>query len=143
MDEGQLLSQQVQYYRERAPEYDEWFLRQGRYDQGPRHRAEWFREVALVEAALREAALQGEVLELACGTGLWTRHLAGCHSRIVAVDASPEAVAINRERVGSDSVQYVVADVFTWVPPAARFDVVFFSFWLSHVPLGRFEPCDA
>ena len=112
MDEGQLLSQQVQYYRERAPEYDEWFLRKGRYDQGPQHRAEWFREVASIEAALRDAALQGDVLELACGTGLWTRHLAGCHSRIVAVDASPEAVAINRGRVGSDSVNYVVADVF-------------------------------
>jgi hypothetical protein len=55
------------------------------------------------------------------------------------VDASPEAVAINRGRVGSDSVNYVVADVFAWVPPAARFDVVFFSFWLSHVPPGRFD----
>jgi demethylmenaquinone methyltransferase/2-methoxy-6-polyprenyl-1,4-benzoquinol methylase len=139
LDEEQLLSQQVKYYRERAPEYDEWFLRQGRYDQGPQHRAEWFREVGLIEAALREAALQGDVLELACGTGLWTRHLAGGQSRIVAVDASPEAVAINRGRVGSDSVNYVVADVFAWVPPVARFDVVFFSFWLSHVPPGRFD----
>jgi SAM-dependent methyltransferase len=139
MDEGELLSQQVQYYRERAPEYDEWFLRQGRYDQGPEHRAEWFREIGLIEAALRDTVSQGDVLELACGTGLWTRHLAQRHSRIVAVDASPEAVAINRGRVGSDSVLYVVADVFTWVPPAARFDAVFFSFWLSHVPPGRFD----
>jgi SAM-dependent methyltransferase len=139
MNEGQLLSQQVKYYRARAAEYDEWFLRQGRYDQGPEHRAEWFREVALIEAALRETVPHGDVLELACGTGLWTRHLAQHDSRIVAVDASPEAVAINRGRVGSANVNYVVADVFTWVPPASRFDVVFFSFWLSHVPPGRFD----
>jgi SAM-dependent methyltransferase len=98
MDEEQLLSQQVKYYRERAAEYDEWFLRQGRYDQGPEHRAEWFREIGVIEAALREAVPRGEVLELACGTGLWTRHLAERHSRIVAVDASPEVVAINRGR---------------------------------------------
>jgi hypothetical protein len=63
MNEGQLLSQQVQYYRERAAEYDEWFLRQGRSDQGPEHRAEWFREVALIEAALRETVPEGDVLE--------------------------------------------------------------------------------
>ena len=139
MNDGQLLGQQVQYYRERAAEYDEWFLRQGRYDRGPEHRAEWFREVALLEAALRDTVPRGEVLELACGTGLWTRHLAERHAPIVAVDASPEAVAINRERLRSDSVTYVVADLFSWVPPASRFDVVFFAFWLSHVPPERFD----
>lgn len=139
MNEGQLLSEQVQYYRERAAEYDEWFLRQGRYDRGPEHRAEWFREVALIEQALRETVPPGDVLELACGTGLWTRHLAERHSRIIAMDTSPESVAINRRRVGLNTVNYVVADVFSWVPPVARFDVVFFAFWLSHVPPGRFD----
>ena len=64
---------------------------------------------------------RGEVLELACGTGLWTRHLAQWHSRVVAIDASPEVIAINRQRVQSDLVDYVVADVFTW-QPNARFD---------------------
>jgi demethylmenaquinone methyltransferase/2-methoxy-6-polyprenyl-1,4-benzoquinol methylase len=139
MNEGQLLCEQVTYYRERAAEYDEWFLRQGRYDHGPEHRAEWFRELALIEAALRETVPPGDVLELACGTGLWTRHLAKRHSRIIALDASPEAVAINRGRLGWGTVNYVVADVFSWVPPVARFDVVFFAFWLSHVPPGRFD----
>src|ERR1700730_7743507 len=94
MNEGQLLSEQLTYYPERAAEYDEWFLRQGRYDQGPEHRAQWFGEVALIEAALRKTVPQGDMPEQACGTGLWTRHLAERHTRIVAVDASPEAVAI-------------------------------------------------
>jgi demethylmenaquinone methyltransferase/2-methoxy-6-polyprenyl-1,4-benzoquinol methylase len=30
-------------------------------------------------------------------------------------------------------VDFVAADVFAWSPPR-QFDVVFFSFWLSHVP---------
>jgi hypothetical protein len=30
------------------------------------------------------------------------------------------------------------ADLFTWAPDR-RYDVVFFGFWLSHVPLERFE----
>lgn len=95
--------------------------------------------MAVVQTALRETLPSGDVLELACGTGLWTRQLAEHHSRIVAVDTSPEAIAINRTRVHSGAVEYAVADVFSWVPPAASFDAVFFGFWLSHVPPERFD----
>ena len=49
------------------------------------------------------------------------------------MDASPETLAVNRARVGRSDVDYVVADVFAWHPNASC-DVVFFSFWLSHVP---------
>jgi len=133
-----ILQEQVDYYRARANEYDEWFLRQGRYDRGPAHRTAWFDELAVVEAALAQELQSGEVLELACGTGLWTQHLARRHSRVLAVDASPEVIAVNRRRVQSDAVEYVVADLFTW-DPGARFDAVFFGFWLSHVPWNEFE----
>jgi demethylmenaquinone methyltransferase/2-methoxy-6-polyprenyl-1,4-benzoquinol methylase len=133
-----VLREQVEYYRARASEYDEWFLRQGRYDHGPEHRAAWFGEVALIEAALHQELQSGEVLELACGTGLWTQQLVRQHARVVALDASPEAIAINRRRVQSRVVEYVLSDLFTW-QPEARFDAVFFSFWLSHVPRNEFE----
>jgi demethylmenaquinone methyltransferase/2-methoxy-6-polyprenyl-1,4-benzoquinol methylase len=138
MDEAQLLAEQVAYYRARAGEYDEWFFRRGRYDRGDAHRAAWSAEAARVEAALREEAPLGDVLELACGTGLWTRHLAGIASHVTAVDASPEVIAINRQRVGSPAVEYVVADIFEW-KPTRKYDFVLFAFWLSHVPAARFE----
>ena len=134
-----ILDQQIAYYRARASEYDEWFLRQGRYDRGPEHSRRWFDEVATVEAALGEAAPSGDILELACGTGLWTRHLAAQAMRLTAVDASAEVIAINRARVDSPVVSYVEADLFQWTP-ATTYDFVFFGFWLSHVPLDRFEP---
>jgi SAM-dependent methyltransferase len=35
-------------------------------------------------------------------------------------------------------VIFEVADVFSW-DPGTRFDVIFFSAWLSHVPTDRFE----
>ena len=139
MDDARLLKDQIEYYRARASEYDEWFFRQGRYDRGPRHRAQWLAELAVVEGALRDELPAGSVLELACGTGLWTRHLAERHSRVVAVDASPEVIAINRERLKSDRVTYVVGDLFSWVPPRGQFDAVFFGFWLSHVPVAQFD----
>ena len=46
-------------------------------------------------------------------------------------------MAINRERAGEERVSHVEVDFFEWKPDR-RYDVVFFSFWLSHVPSGRF-----
>jgi 2-polyprenyl-3-methyl-5-hydroxy-6-metoxy-1,4-benzoquinol methylase len=134
-----ILLEQVQYYRERAAEYDEWFFRQGRFDRGEKHRQQWFAEVNEVESALQAAAPSGNILELACGTGLWTQHLAPFATHLTAIDAAPEAISLNQQRVGSASVEYVVADLFNWTPHQ-QFDFVFFSFWLSHVPREQFKP---
>lgn len=131
--------EQIDYYRARAGEYDEWFRREGRYDRGPELNARWHREIATVAGALEAFRPAGRVLELACGTGLWTERLLPYASEIVAVDAAPETIALNRARVRSPRVQYVNADLFSWEPPGRAFDIVFFSFWLSHVPPRRFE----
>jgi 2-polyprenyl-3-methyl-5-hydroxy-6-metoxy-1,4-benzoquinol methylase len=132
-----ILHDQVAYYRARAGEYDEWFLREGRYDRGAEHRAEWFSEVDLIRRSLTNAIEGRDVLELACGTGLWTEQLAKENRSVVAVDSSPEVLAINRNRVHAGNVRYEIADIFTW-PARQQFDAVFFAFWLSHVPPGRF-----
>ncbi|HEV8554603.1 MAG TPA: methyltransferase domain-containing protein [Casimicrobiaceae bacterium] len=140
MSDGGILRDQIDYYRARAGEYDEWWFRTGRYDRGPEFNARWRAEVATVEAALDTwltARRPQTILELACGTGLFTRQLAPRVPHITAVDASPEVLAINRSRVATANVDYVEADVFSW-RPAARYDAVFFSFWLSHVPEERF-----
>ena len=140
MNSPDIVSNQIDYYRARAGEYDEWWFRTGRYDHGEEFNSKWRAEVAAVEAAVADwLALRkpGSLLELACGTGLFTRHLAPHVGRLTAVDASPEAIAINRGRVGAHNVDYVQADLFAW-QPRARYDAVFFSFWLSHVPDERF-----
>lgn len=94
-----LLAEQARYYDGRAPEYDEWFHRQGRYDQGPELNARWHAEMAAVAEALTRFGPSGAVLELACGTGLWTRHIADYASRITAVDASAEMIRLNLARM--------------------------------------------
>ncbi len=137
-DDNELLRQQIEYYRARAPEYDDWFLRRGRYDRGPEANADWFAEVSLVRAALAEFDPAGDVLELACGTGLWTEPLLAAARRITAVDAAPETLALNRGRLQNPAVRYIRADLFTW-QPEEKFDVVFFGFWLSHIPPDKFE----
>jgi demethylmenaquinone methyltransferase/2-methoxy-6-polyprenyl-1,4-benzoquinol methylase len=138
-DRRDLLEEQKAYYRARAPEYDDWFLRRGPYDGGVEENQRWFEEVDSVRAALGAFDPRGEVLELACGTGWWTRELASYDAAITAVDASTEVLELNRRALGgSGRVEYELGDVFEWEPRKA-FDVVFFSFWLSHVPPSRFR----
>ncbi len=138
-----LVEEQITYYRARATEYDEWFLRQGRYDHGAEENTRWHAEVAEVAGALgaflRERPIVS-MLEIAAGTGLWTQRLAPAVQRLTALDAAPETLAINRERLGAlaERVSYVTADIFSW-SPTERYDAIFFGFWLSHVPPERFE----
>lgn len=69
---------------------------------------------------------------------MWTEALAELAETVTAIDIAPEAVEIARSRVRAANVGFEVADVFSWTP-GARFDVIFFSAWLSHVPSDRFE----
>lgn len=80
----------------------------------------------------------GDVLELACGTGASTRFLAPFADSLTALDASPRMIDINRRRLRDPKIHYVNADVFSW-KPERRYDVVFFSYWLSHVPPRSFD----
>jgi SAM-dependent methyltransferase len=128
-----VLEEQRRYYAARAPEYDDWWWRRGRYALEPEREARWFADVGEAEARLDRFAPRGAVLELAAGTGIWTRKLVRLADRVVAVDANPETLALN-----TPAAERVRADLFVWRPPE-RFDLCFFSFWLSHVPEDRFD----
>ncbi|TDD18311.1 class I SAM-dependent methyltransferase [Nonomuraea diastatica] len=120
----ELLDEQAVYYRAVAPEYE-------------RH-ALPFPGASELSAALDTFRPAGSVLELACGPGTWTPQLLQHATDVTALDASPEMLAIASTRVGEDErVRFVLADLFRW-RPERRYDVVFFGFWLSHVPPERF-----
>ncbi len=121
-----LIEEQIAYYGARAAEYDA---------TAPPPTADGYFELA---AALEGFAPDGRVLEVAGGTGQWTAALAKRAARLTVIDASAEMLALNKARIRRPDVVYVQADVFEW-SPAERYDVVFFSAWLSHVPPQRFE----
>jgi trans-aconitate methyltransferase len=127
----QLLAEQISYYRARAPEYLEGALE----DLSEREAAAAERQLLAALAALPPT---GDVLELACGPGTWTEQLLDGASSVTAVDASPEMLELAAARVPAGRVRFTQADLFSWRPDR-RYDTVFFGFWLSHVPLERFE----
>lgn len=140
-DPETLLQEQIDYYQARAPEYDDWWLRTGRYEPDDEFGRRWEAGKRELDNALRLFAPAGDILDIAAGTGNLTVSLVAVEGvdRITAIDTSGEALAIARTKVADASqVTFLQADVFDWRPPG-QFDVVAFGFWLSHVPPRRFE----
>ena len=117
--ERDLLREQIAFYRARAPEYG----RSGAYQE----------QFETVKRVLRTMGPFEHILELACGTGIWTKELVNIGQEIIAIDASPEMLELNRSSVADARVQYRQADLFEW-QPEGEYDLVFMAFWLSHVP---------
>lgn len=137
-DLHELMTEQLTYYRLGAREYDEAnhkLLAGGGEDGETRRLA--YRRTSEIFADL---ATGRDVLEVAGGTGVYTQLLARCAGQLTVVDASPESLALSRvaNLDASANIEYVVSDVFTWNPPR-RFEIVVFAFWLSHVPIARFD----
>jgi len=121
-----ILHEQITYYREMAQEYDE-TTGQTEGLQGAFARA---------RDLLQQHAPVEKVLELACGTGIWTRILLPLGRELTAIDASPEMLELAQQKVGKEVVQFQQADLFQW-QPKQQYDLVFFANWLSHVPPQR------
>ena len=130
MEPESLIQEQIEYYRRRAGEYDA-------TASPPGNPLAAFDEE--IEQAVRALAPAGAVLEIASGTGTWTRVLLEHASSVTALDSAPEMHRQSRRKLRDDArVRYVEADVLSW-EPERLYDVVFFANWLSHVPPELFD----
>lgn len=117
------------YYSLRAQEYEEIYERDDPVRQA---------ELASIADAIKEAFLNRRVLEVACGTGYWTAVLSSFAKHVVAVDASPEMLAIAREKgLPPDKVEFYEGDAYSLEAVLGVFDAGLANFWFSHVPKSR------
>jgi ubiquinone/menaquinone biosynthesis C-methylase UbiE len=114
------------YYEQRAAEYDDWYTGQGVF--ADRDRPGWAEEVAALVTLVGDLPAR-RTLDIACGTGFLTRHLAGY---VVGVDQSPSMVAITQSRLPdglamqADALQLPFAD--------GAFQCVFTGHFYGHLP---------
>jgi hypothetical protein len=78
-DSDAVLRQQLLYYALRAGEYDDAYLHTGLRDRGPSRSASWHAELARLQTAFDSVSLDGDIVELAAGTGAWTERLIRSH----------------------------------------------------------------
>lgn len=106
------------------------------------------RERELREAIIRLAELQtgNEVLDIGCGTGTLaiaaTRHV-GTTGAVTGIDASPPMIARAKRKAGKAAApatfQVAVAENLPF--PDRRFDVVFSTLMLHHLPRKTRQQC--
>ncbi|WP_338595506.1 class I SAM-dependent methyltransferase [Saccharopolyspora sp. SCSIO 74807] len=124
-DLDEMLSQQQQYYRERARDYDAWI---NNYLLPAEKK---------FEELVNSSPLTGDILEMACGSGYWTERISRVAHHVTALDGSQEMLDIVDGRQ-LPNVSTAQADLFNWNPPT-QWDGIFFANWLAHVPDARFE----
>jgi hypothetical protein len=124
------------YYEARAPEYDDWYLRHGRYARGPIHDAAWNAELDAAGRWLDALPIHGQIVELAAGTGWWSPLLAG-KGELSLYDGTGAPLDRARERLVAHGLRAHLHVRDAWAEPDRQVDALFTGFWLSHVPRDR------
>jgi SAM-dependent methyltransferase len=112
------------YYAARAPYYDAVYLKPERA-----------KDIAFLFDYLPAVFAGRSVLEVACGTGYWTQHIAGTAARLVATDTAAEPLAFARLRPNAERVDFRLEDAYRLPADLGRFDAAFAGLWFSHVPI--------
>jgi len=128
----------VAYYEARAPEYDDWYLRRGRYSRGPIHDAAWNAELDAAGRWLDALPIGGQIVELAAGTGWWSPLLAG-KGELSLYDAADAPLDHARDRLVAHHLRAHIHTRDAWTEPERQVDALFTGFWLSHVPRERLD----
>jgi hypothetical protein len=128
--------QLVPYYEARAAEYDDWYLRRGRYAHGPVHDMAWQMELDAATTWLDRMPLRREIVELAAGTGWWSALLA-TKGELHAYDAAAAPLDRARDRLLAHRLRAHLHVRDAWAAPDRAVDALFAGFWLSHVPRPR------
>lgn len=117
----------AEYYARRASEYECVYEKPER--QG---------DLKTLAEMLSTAFAAQNVLELACGTGYWTRFIAKSATRILATDLNPETLDIARQKdFGICPVTFLEADAYSLANIQQQYEAGFHGFWWSHIPIQR------
>src|SRR2546421_7433118 len=126
-DEATTAEPMRDYYARRAAYYERVYLEPERQ-----------RDLRTMEAWLPSMFVGRRVLEVACGTGWWTRHGASFAREWLATDLNPEPIEVARRKEMPSRVWFETVDAYTFAELGdRRFAGAFAGCLGGPVPLGR------
>ncbi|MEH1845846.1 MAG: class I SAM-dependent methyltransferase [Nostoc sp.] len=76
------------------------------------------------------------VLDIGCGTGLFSRLLAKRADRVIAIDLSPKMIEVAKQKSRQHpKIDYQVADILQWEFPVKQFNAIVSIATVHHLPL--------
>ncbi|UCD63370.1 MAG: class I SAM-dependent methyltransferase [Candidatus Zixiibacteriota bacterium] len=118
------------YYDRRAPLHDDYLG----YASGPKNE----QLVAPLIRIFEDRVSHKKVLEVACGTGIWTRILASRARSVLATDINPSVLDIARVKCcEADTVTFRTADAYRLKGIRGPYETAFAADWWSHIPKSR------
>ena len=115
----------VEYYNKKAQEYEEVYTRQNKTRLD---------EQRIISEYIVSHFQDKIVLELACGTGYWTKYLLLVAKEIVAIDQSREMLTISQNRYGeSSNIAFFIADAYNPPMHNPAFTGCMTNFLFSHI----------
>lgn len=116
-----------QYYAERAKEHDKVYLKPERQD-----------DIKKLHEYLKYAFNGLNVLEIACGTGYWTKIISETASSIVSTDYNNEVLEIASSRdYQLKNIQFYQDDAYFLPKIKGDYTAAFAGFFWSHIPLNK------
>jgi ubiquinone/menaquinone biosynthesis C-methylase UbiE len=124
---GNVVDTMATYYAQRAAYYERVYFKPERQT-----------DLRAMEASLPAWFAGRDVLEIACGTGWWTRHAARDAKSWLATDLNPKTMAVARNKSLPASVQFATVDAYSMAELGQQtFNAALAGCWWSHVPLQR------
>ncbi len=112
----------ISYYRERAKEYENIYLKPERQD-----------DLERATAVLQDIFKNKNIFEINCGTGYWTAVLAKTAASIFATDINETVIEIARQKhYENANVAFGIADIYNYEAPK-KYEHLFSGFIWSHI----------
>ena len=127
-----MRDQTLEYYQKRASEYDQMVY----FRDNPDRQA----ELAAMYTTSRNVLSGRHVLDVACGTGFFTRYVAEKAASIVGIDINAGTIAEAGRKHFLCPIHFVQADFFRLPSAPSYFDGLLATFAVSHIrrqDLGR------
>ncbi len=118
-----------QYYADRANEYDLTYQRPERQD-----------DLKTISILLKNLLDGHHVLEVACGTGYWTKIIASVAKSITGTDINNEVLQIEKNKlINSKKVTFIQDDSYSLKKIQGNFTAGFAFSWWSHILISKLK----
>jgi demethylmenaquinone methyltransferase/2-methoxy-6-polyprenyl-1,4-benzoquinol methylase len=114
---------QIQYYSERAKEYEQIYQKPERQE-----------DLKKLRIILKDLFSAKSVFEIACGTGYWTQFISETAKSIFAVDINETVIEIARSKKYQSPATFEMVDILNLSNINEKFDSAFAGFIWSHIP---------